>query len=69
MSPRLRKAIGGVGVIVFLGVYTVAAVTIAGHLPDNRAVQLAYFVVAGMVWWLPLMPLFSWMENGRKRGR
>ena len=48
MNPRLRKAVGGIGMLAFLGLYVVAAVTIAGHLPNNRAVQLVYFVVAGL---------------------
>ena len=48
MNPRLRKAVGGIGMLAFLGLYVVAAVTIAGHLPNNRAVQLVYFVVAPM---------------------
>jgi hypothetical protein len=69
VNSRLRKAVGGLGMLVFLGVYTVAAVTIAGTLPDNRAVHLVYFVVAGLAWCLPLFPWLSWMENGRRPRR
>ncbi len=65
MNKRARKALGGLGIIAFLILYAVAAVTLAGHLPDNRAIQMIYFVVAGIAWGLPLVPLIKWMEGGR----
>ena len=64
MSPRIRKAIGGVAILAFPTAYVVAAVTIAAHLPPNRLIQLVYFAVAGIAWGLPLVPLMSWMERG-----
>jgi hypothetical protein len=65
MSKRVRKALGGLGILAFLTVYAVAAVTLAGHLPDNKAIQMIYFVAAGVVWGLPLVPVIKWMEGGR----
>ena len=65
MNKRARKALGGLGIIAFLILYAAAAVTLAGHLPDNRAIQMIYFIVAGIVWGLPLVPLIKWMEGGR----
>lgn len=65
MNKRARKALGGLGIIAFLILYAVAAVTLAGHLPDNRAIQMIYFIVAGVAWGLPLVPLIKWMEGGR----
>jgi uncharacterized membrane protein len=67
MSPRLRKLIGSLAVLVFLTGYIVLAVTLADHIPDNRAAQLLYFVVAGVAWGLPILPLFVWMETGAFR--
>ena len=67
MNIRLRKAVGGLGMLLFLAAYAVVAVTIAGHLPDNRAVQMVYFVVAGLAWGAPLVPLIAWMESGGKK--
>ena len=64
MKPRVRKAIGGVGILAFLALYVAAAVTIAGHLPQHHLVQLVYFAVAGIAWGLPLIPLMYWMERG-----
>lgn len=65
MSKRVRKALGGIGIVAFLIFYAAVAVTIAGHLPDNRAIQMIFFVVAGVAWGLPLVPLIKWMEGGR----
>lgn len=65
MSKRLRKALGGIGILAFLTAYAVAAVTVAAFLPDNKAIQMIYFVVAGVAWGLPLVPVIKWMEGGR----
>lgn len=65
MNKRIRKAVGGIGILAFLFLYAVVAVTIAGHLPDSKAIQMIYFVVAGVAWGLPLVPVIKWMEGGR----
>lgn len=67
MNIRTRKAIGAVGMMAFLLFYVAVAATIAGYLPNNRAAHMAFFVIAGMAWCLPLIPLVYWMENGRFR--
>ena len=67
MNPRLRKLIGGVALLAFVFAYVVAAIVVAGHLPDNRLVQLVYFVVVGMAWGAPILPLLSWMDKGFKK--
>ena len=65
MSPRVRKLVGSVGVLAFLGVYVWAAVTIAERLPDSTLVQLIYFAVVGTLWGVPLFPLIAWVQRGR----
>jgi hypothetical protein len=67
MNIRTRKAVGAVAMLSFLAFYVLVAATLAGHLPDNRAAHMAFFVIAGMAWCLPLVPLVYWMENGRFR--
>ena len=67
MNPRLRKLIGGVALLVFVFVYAIAAIIIAGLLPNNRAIQMVYFVVVGLAWGLPILPLLSWMDKGFKK--
>jgi hypothetical protein len=65
MPARLRKLIAAVAILLFLGLYIMVAVTIAGRLPDDRLVQLVYFVVVGTAWGLPLFPLIAWAQRGR----
>ena len=65
MPARVRKLIGGVGIVAFLIVYAVVAAAIAAHLPDNPAVKLAFFLVAGVCWGVPLIPFIGWMNRGR----
>ena len=65
MHPRLRKLIAAVGVVAFMIFYIWAAVTVADRLPDNRAIKMLYFVVAGAAWGLPLFPLIAWAQRRR----
>lgn len=67
MGARTRRAVAAVGVLVFLTVYVVAAVTIADHLPKIGWVRLVYFAVVGLAWGVPLLPLFSWAERGKDK--
>jgi hypothetical protein len=65
MPARLRKLIAAVAILLFLLVYVMVAVTVAGLLPQNRLLQLLYFVVVGTAWGLPLFPLIAWAQRGR----
>ena len=65
MSPRVRKLVGSVGVLAFLGFYIWAATAVAERLPDSTAVQLIYFALVGTLWGLPLFPLTAWVQRGR----
>jgi hypothetical protein len=66
IPARLRKLIGGLGILVFLAIYVAVATTLYDYLPTNRAVHLLYFAVVGLAWGLPLMPLMSWMGKADK---
>ena len=63
MPVRLKKLIGLVGILAFLGLYVVVVSTVGDHIPDHWAARLAYYSVAGTVWGLPLFPLLSWMSR------
>ena len=65
MNARIRKALGGLGILIFLAAYVIGVVNLGDHLPDNKLVQLLYFVVAGTAWGVPLIPLITWMNRGR----
>jgi len=65
MTARVRKFIGGAGIILFLILYIGAAVQIAAILPTNAALKLAYFAIVGIGWGVPIIPLITWMNRGR----
>ena len=65
MTARVRKLIGLFGILVFLAVYIGLVVRAAHYVPDHGLWQGVFYVVAGMSWGLPILPLISWMNRGR----
>jgi hypothetical protein len=65
MTARARKFIGVFAVLAFLAAYVVAATLIADHVPKQWAAQLAFYLVVGVAWGVPIFPLISWMNRGR----
>lgn len=65
MSARVRKAIGSAIIVAFMLAYIGVAASIGGHMPDQWAVRLAFYLVVGTAWSLPLIPLVIWMNRGR----
>ena len=65
MTVRTRKLIGSLSIVGFLGLYIAVVATLAERLPPNWIVQLVFFLVAGVAWGGPLIPLISWMNRVR----
>ena len=65
MSARLRKAIGGVGMLAFLAGYIWAMSMLGQQVPNLWWAKLAFYLVAGTAWGVPMIPLISWMNRGR----
>ncbi|MGH6926425.1 MAG: DUF2842 domain-containing protein [Propylenella sp.] len=65
MSPRLRKLVGTVALVVFILIYALTAMTVAAaKLPGTSGwTQLAYYAVAGLLWVIPAAALISWMAK------
>ena len=66
MTSRTRKFVGGVVMLVFVVVYAIVAMALAQSRPLQEApmiVQSLGYVVLGLAWTLPLMPLIKWMER------
>lgn len=64
MSPRLRRAVAAVGVLVFLAVYVWAVIAVGEHVPPVWWMKVLYFAAAGTFWGIPILPLLSWAERG-----
>lgn len=65
MPTRVRKFVGGIAVVVFLIAYAVIVVMVSEHIPKAWWAQLIFFVAAGMLWGVPILPLLKWMNGGR----
>ena len=65
MPIRQRKLVGAVVLIVLVVVWSLVAMALA-QLPvikANKLVEWIYFVLAGLGWVLPAMPLIRWMSR------
>jgi hypothetical protein len=65
MSPRLRRLIAAVAVLVFLVGYVWVVLAIGERLPRTPIVDLLFYGVAGLAWGVPLYPLLKWAERDR----
>jgi hypothetical protein len=65
MTIRTRKLIGTVALLPPVSVWGLLAMALAQSvLTDiNGLVAAIYYVVAGLGWVLPAMPLISWMAK------
>jgi hypothetical protein len=65
MPIRLRKFIGAIALFVLVIVWALVAMALAQvpAIRDNALLSVAYYVVAGLGWVLPAMPIVAWMSR------
>ena len=65
MPIRLRKLIGAVMLIVLVVTWALLAMALAQSplVKTNGAIEVIYYVVAGLGWVLPAMPLIRWTSR------
>lgn len=66
MPRRLRKLVGAVGMLAFVMLYSAIAMLVAqtDHIRHaNGILQAIFFLIVGLLWIVPLMPLIKWMER------
>lgn len=65
MTIRLRKFLGTIALLVLLVVWALLGMTLAQTpwLENSAWLQAIYYVVVGMGWVLPAMPIVSWMQR------
>lgn len=70
MSIRLRKFIGTVALLVLVVVWALVAMALAQApaIHDSSTLSAAYYVIAGLGWVLPAMPIIAWMGKPRAKG-
>jgi len=71
MPVRIRKLIGAFALFALVIVWALLAMAIAQYPPifNNALVAGIYYIVAGIGWVLPAMPLIRWMSRGPVRPR
>jgi hypothetical protein len=68
MNPSWRKPAGAFAIILLILVWTVLVVSLSGQIGRlPTIVQAIIYLVAGIVWILPLRPLLVWMEGANDR--
>ena len=69
MNPSIRKLIGTFAIFALVICWALVAMAVAQFPPifDNPWISALYYVVVGLGWVLPAMPLVKWMLTGRVR--
>ena len=65
MSPRTKKLIGAIVMLVWISVYALIAMIVALKvLPRaNGLVAFLYYAVAGTIWIIPIGLMLPWMNG------
>jgi uncharacterized protein DUF2842 len=65
MKIRTRKFFGAVALLLLVVVWSLMGMTVAQTpwLANSRLAQAIFYVVAGIGWVLPAMPIISWMSR------
>ncbi len=65
MTIRTRKFFGTIALLVLVVVWSLMGMTIAQTpwLANSGVLQAIFYVVAGLGWVLPAMPIISWMAR------
>jgi hypothetical protein len=65
MPLRLRKFIGAILLITLVVIWALVAMALAQApaIKANGLIEVIYYVVAGLAWVLPAMPLVRWMSR------
>lgn len=69
MPIRLRKFIGAIALFVLVIVWALLAMALAQvpSIRDNTYLSVAYYVIAGIGWVVPAMPIISWMSRRNRQ--
>ena len=70
MTIRTRKLIGTIALLLLASVWSLMGMTVAQTpwLASSGLLQAIFYVLAGMGWVLPAMPIVSWMQRPDQSG-
>ena len=68
MNPTWRKPFGMLLILLLIGFWAGLIGKLSAYVAHWPALlQAPFYLIAGIVWILPLKPLLRWMELGRWR--
>lgn len=69
MPIRLRKFLGAIALFVLVTAWALLAMALAQAplIRDSTPASIAYYVIAGIGWVLPALPIVSWMSGSESR--
>jgi hypothetical protein len=65
MKIRTRKLLGTIALLLLAAIWSLMGMAVAQTpwLATSGVLQAVFYVVAGMGWVLPAMPIVSWMSR------
>lgn len=64
MNPSWRKPAGVLGIMLLIAVWAVIVASLSPVVGGwHWVLQAVFYLVAGVVWILPLKPVLAWMER------
>ena len=65
MNSRARKLIGLIVLVAFIFVYALIAMAVGSRLLEDAAgwQRFSFYIIAGIAWVIPLLPLVRWMQK------
>jgi hypothetical protein len=65
MRRRTRKLVGTIVMMIFVVIYALLVMVLAQPIlrDASHLVQGLFYLVAGLAWVLPIMPLIKWMDK------
>jgi hypothetical protein len=68
MTIRTRKLLGTIALLLLASVWSLMGMTVAQTpwLASSGLLQAIFYVVVGIGWVLPAMPIVSWMQRPDK---
>lgn len=64
-NPTWRKPAGMVAILTIIAVWAFLVASLSGYISQlHILVQAVIYLIAGIIWILPLRPLLIWMETG-----
>ena len=66
MQPSWRKPAGIFGILAYITLWAVLVASLSAWVGKWPILaQAVFYLVAGIVWIVPLKPVLKWMETGR----